>query len=105
MVSAIAFPSPVMRIDRATNEVVVERRDPDTGEVASQSPTDGALRRERAALAQAASRGVSVPPVAAAPAPAAAFRMPSIAAPTPASAPVAAPAAAAVAAGRVSIFV
>ena len=49
MVDAIAFPSPVMRIDPATNALIVARRDPDTGVVESQTPSDGALQRQREA--------------------------------------------------------
>ena len=53
MVSGITFPSPVMRIDPATSVLVVERRDPDTGAIASQSPTESVLRLERETRAHA----------------------------------------------------
>lgn len=66
MVSPIQFPSPVMRFDPQTRSVVVARRDPDTGVITSQAPTEATLQidREERAASERAAQIISTAPTA-----------------------------------------
>jgi hypothetical protein len=66
----VPFLSPFTRFDAVAQLVIVEHRDPDTGEVQEQIPSPAALKREeQAALATPAPAPPSLPASAPAPAP------------------------------------
>jgi hypothetical protein len=108
MVSPIQFPSPVMRFDPETRSVVVARRDPDTGVITSQAPTEATLqldREERAASERAAQLVQTAPPTNAATVVVAAAPAPPAPAATPPASVIAATATTATTAAHLSVFV